>query len=360
MKKKSKIFMIAGEASGDIYGGLFAKELNKLGDIELQGWGGENMKHAGVAIKKHYKELAFMGFWEVLKNIRTVLRNLSVCWKEIEDFKPDALVLVDFPGFNMRIAKKAKKAGIPVYQIVAPQVWAWKAGRVKELARNFTAVFPILPFEQDLLSSKGVNSQFMGHPLLDSLEANNNGNQKKENILALLPGSRKQEVSKILPVLIEAASRFTDLTPVVAGAPGLDISIYKLAEDNGIQVVFGKTRELLSKSSSAIITSGTATLEAAILNTKHVIAYKTNSFNFAIAKAVVKVDSIGLPNLILDKKFVPELIQGDCTADLIESSLRDALNSELQTEGFKEIRQLLGNSGASKRIAKFVAKDLEI
>ena len=356
MASKKKIFMLAGEASGDIYGGLLATHFSSsnLGpEIEMKGWGGEDMQGAGVSITKHYRELAYMGVWEVLSHLPTILRNLDTCWGEICEFKPDALVLIDFPGFNMRIAKKARKAGIKVYQVVAPQVWAWKKGRVKDLARDYAAVFPVLPFEHDLLEKNGVNSIYCGHPLLDTLSDDDKSIQELDSenpILALLPGSRKQELKKMLPILLEVAEQFPSMTPIIAGAPGASQKLYAKAEKAGVKVVFGKTREILRSSKLAVITSGTATLEAALLDTPHVLVYKTSALTYIAAKLLVKVKFIGLTNLILGKEVIPELVQTNCTVDNIQRALlSEKVNS--QNESFIELRKTLGGKGASEKIA---------
>ena len=357
-KKHHKIFIIAGEASGDNYGALFASEIMKLDEVQIKGWGGDKMKSSGVEISKHYRELAFMGFWEVVKNLRTISKNLNLCWNEIVEYNPDALILVDFPGFNMRIAKRAKAAGIKTYQIICPQIWAWKASRINALAKDYDAIFPALPFEDQILKNGGVNSQSLGHPILDTFNEMNV--EKEKNLIALLPGSRKQELRKMLPILINVTKRFNDYKFVIAGAPGLNKEDYKIAVDKGIPVEFGSTKNILARSQAAVITSGTATLEAALLGTKHIITYKTGFFNYAIAKSLVKVDYIGLPNLILGKEVVPELIQGNCTSETISNNLKAVLKNNDQLVQFNELKNALGKTGASKRIASYVLKDSSI
>lgn len=356
MSENRKIFIIAGEASGDIYGGLIAKHLE---GCELRGWGGEMMEAAGVAVTTHYKDLAYMGLWEVIKNIRTIKRNLDRCKREILEFNPDAIIMVDFPGFNMRIAEFAHKNGIATYQVVAPQIWAWKAGRIKALSENYNAVFPVLPFEHELLSNGGVNSQFMGHPLLEVLGSTSK--KQASSTLALLPGSRKQEISKLLPVLLEAAKEMTHLKPVVAGAPGTSKAVYKAAHDAGVEVVFGKTRELIAEADLALVTSGTATLETALIGTPNLIVYKTSWFTYLAARLVVKVKYIGLPNLLLNKLIVPELIQHECTSANIVRELKSLQlpeNKEAQQNQFAELRKLLKSEGSpTKRIADYVLQD---
>ena len=362
-----KVFFIAGEASGDIYGGLIAHEMSNLssqsniGRIEMRGWGGDQMTDAGVEVTTHYRELAYMGVWEVVSNLGTILGNLKKCWEEIEAFKPDAIVLVDFPGFNMRIARKAANAkwgDVKVFQVVAPQVWAWKKGRIKNLARDYTAVFPVLPFEHNLLIAGGVQSIYCGHPLLDALSTNQDETPQAPNkpVLALLPGSRKQELNKMLPVLLEVAKQFPEMEAVIAGAPGAADTLYIQAREAGVNVVFGQTRNLLKTADFAVITSGTATLEAALLNTPHVLVYKTSALTYAIAKLLVKVKFIGLTNLILNREVVAELIQGRCTAENIAKEIH-SIEFSTQTQAFTELRTALGQTGASERIAR---KMLEI
>ncbi|PCJ82207.1 MAG: lipid-A-disaccharide synthase [Bacteroidetes bacterium] len=362
MNKTSRIFMVAGEASGDIYGGLLAREFSDQ-TTSLRGWGGENMSDSGVHITKHYRELAYMGLWEVLVNLRTILRNLDLCWSEIEEFKPDAIVLIDFPGFNMRIARKAKNAGIKVYQVVAPQVWAWKKGRIKDLARDYTAVFPVLPFEHDILKSGGVNSIYCGHPLLDAIAADKDPGETPgetldlENtskpILALLPGSRSQELKKMLPILCEVAAKFPDMHPIIAGAPGASKALYLDAEKLGISVIFGSTRNLLRSASLAVVTSGTATLEAALLKTPHVIVYKTSWLTYLAARTLLHIDQIGLPNILLKRSAVPELIQSSCTPENIASVLSE-LDVPSQKSSFLELSTLLGSTTTIKEIASHI------
>ena len=354
-----KVFFIAGEASGDIYGGLIAHEMSRqsnIGPIEMQGWGGDKMTEAGVEVSKHYRELAYMGVWEVATHLGTILGNLKKCWDEIEAFKPDAIVLVDFPGFNMRIARKAaraKWADVKIFQVVAPQVWAWKKGRIKSLASDYTAVFPVLPFEHDLLIAGGVKSIYCGHPLLDTLSTNQDETQQvpTKPVLLLLPGSRKQELHKMLPVLLEVAKQFPEMEAVIAGAPGAADTLYIQAREAGVNVVFGQTRNLLKTAEFAVITSGTATLEAALLNTPHVLVYKTSSLTYAIAKLLVNVKFIGLTNLILNREVVPELIQGRCTAGNITKEIQ-SLDTSTQGIAFDELRMSLGHTGASERIAQ--------
>lgn len=350
-----KIFIIAGEASGDIYGGLIAQHLK---ECELRGWGGEHMQNAGVKTSTHYRDLAYMGLWEVLKNIRTIKRNLDRCKREIIEYNPDAIIMIDFPGFNMRIAEFAHSKGIATYQVVAPQVWAWKAGRIKSLAKNYNAVFPVLPFEHDILTKGGVNSQFMGHPLVEVLDLEKTSNTPT---LALLPGSRKQEISKLLPILIEAAKLAPHLKPIIAGAPGADPRAYDAAKEAGIEVKFGATRKLIAEAELAIVTSGTATLETALLNTPHIIVYRTSWLTYLAARLVIKVNFIGLPNLLLNKSLVPELIQHHCSSENIAEELKKLQtteNKEAQQKGFAELRMLLKcNDSPTKMIADYVLQD---
>ncbi|MBI49277.1 MAG: lipid-A-disaccharide synthase [Crocinitomicaceae bacterium] len=353
--KKHKIFIIAGEASGDVYGGQIARQILSQTDAEIRGWGGKEMASVGVNISKYYSELAFMGFLEVIKNLGAIRKNLKKCWKEIEVFNPDAVVCIDFPGFNMRIAKRSKAAGFNTYQVICPQIWAWKGSRIKALRRDYNAVFPALPFEDEILKKGGVNSQSLGHPILDTFEELKF--EKRPHQIALLPGSRIQELKKMLPLFVSLGMEFKELDFVIAGAPGRKISDYSLATEAGFKVEFGKTREILGTSVAAIVTSGTATLEASLLGTKQVIAYKTGAFNYAVAKAVVKINRIGLPNLISGRDIVPELIQGDCTVKNLSLKLNEILDSETQISEIARLRKMLGKIGASNRIANYIIRN---
>lgn len=361
-----KVFLVAGEASGDAYGAAALKALRtecaKHGwELDAVGWGGDLMAAEGMRLLKHYRTMSFMGFWEVAKHLPTILRNLQRAHQDVQREAPDIVLTLDFPGFNMRLAKALARAKHPALRVqwVAPQVWAWKPGRAKQLARDFDAVAPILPFEQEVLERAGVEVWPCGHPLLDVL-ASDEPNQGRDIALALLPGSRAQELRSLLPVLVEAAEKgaakgwWSLEQVVVAGAPGRSRQDYVLAEHAGIDVVFGQTQNVLRDAKQAWVASGTATLEAALLNTPMVVVYRTSELTYRLAKRLARVNFISLPNLLLDRACVPELIQHDCTAArLLEATEK---GPEGQLKGFDELRNALGESGAAQALAQRVAK----
>lgn len=361
-----RVFIIAGEASGDVYAGQVAAALlGERPDLEVRGWGGEALEAAGATVTQHYRDLAYMGFWEVLKHIRTISGNLDRCWAEIQGFAPDVVLGVDFPGFNLRIARKAKAHGMRVHHYISPSVWAWKKGRVRQIRRDIDHMYVTLPFEEAIYRDAGVPVTFVGHPLLDVARAQSPGKESawraahgldERPLVALLPGSRTQELQHMLPTMVEAArSLGGDVQCVVAGAPGQPPEAYAGA---GLPVVFGATQSLLQFARGAWVTSGTATLEAALFNTPQVIAYKTSAFTYQLAKLLAHVDHIGLPNLLAGRLAVPELIQGACTpANLVKELnplLQDSPARERQQEAYAEVHALLGSSGASVRVAHHI------
>ncbi len=364
-----KYYVIAGEASGDLHGSNLIRALLQLApNAEIRAWGGEKMQAAGAQIVKHYKDLAFMGFLEVALNLRTILGNLRFCKEDIEAFQPDALILIDYPGFNMRIARWAKQRGIAVHYYIMPQVWAWKENRVKALARDTDFRYAILPFEPDFFQNKhGLEVDFVGHPLLDALtDSEDNttnihkliGTAADRPLIALLPGSRKQEIKKLLPVMQALQQRFPTHTMVVAATPHLPLTFYKkLAPD--LPIIVGQTYALLSVAQAALVTSGTATLETALIKTPQVVCYKTSRLSFAIAKQVVKLAYISLVNLIMDKEVVAEKIQNECTPSQLEEALTHILSGEGREKvlgDYEVLHQKLGGGGASQTVAQLIFK----
>lgn len=366
-----KVFLVAGEASGDAYGAMALRALRsecaKRGwELDASGWGGDLMEAEGMRLLKHYRTMSFMGFWEVAKHLPTILRNLQRAGQDVRREAPDLLLTLDFPGFNMRLAKSLTRAKHPALRVqwVAPQVWAWKPGRARQLARDFDAVAPILPFEADVLRAAGNEVWACGHPLLDLLTSRSATEDASNRIaLALLPGSRMQELRSLLPVLVEAAQKgaasgmWSLNEIVVAGAPGRQREDYVLAEQAGIRVEFGRTHDLLRHAKQAWVASGTATLEAALLHTPHVIVYRTSELTYRVAKRLANVRFIGLPNVLLGREAVPELIQHDCTALRILEATQRGLDS--QQEDFRELHRALGESGASSRLAVRIADVFE-
>ena len=360
-----KLYIIAGEASGDLHGSNLIKALREEEtSLEIRAWGGDLMEAQGANVVKHYRELAFMGFYEVLLNIRTILRNIRFCKEDITSFNPDALILIDYPGFNLRIAKWAHARQIPVLYYIAPQVWAWKENRIHAMRQHINHLFVVLPFEKEYFEQRGMPVTFVGHPLLDqmseSLETRasfqrRNGLSEKP-IIALLPGSRKQEIATMLPIMVEVSERYPSYQCIIAGAPSQHREYYNaLIGSSNIPVLFGQTSEILRHADAGLITSGTATLEAGIYRVPQVVCYKGSAISYAIAKRLVKIKYISLVNLILDRKAVTELIQSDLTAAQLEPELTTLLtNPERQlsmSRDYELLREMLGGKGASHRTA---------
>jgi len=352
-----RYYFIVGEASGDLHASNLIKELSKLDtSATFQGFGGERMQKEGFELTKHYKEMAFMGFWEVLMNLSDVIKNFKQAKKEILGYKPDVLILVDYPGFNMRMAKFAKKHNIKVVYYITPQVWAWKESRVNKLKRDVDLLLPILPFECAFFAKHGIDVSYVGHPLFDAFKDLDSRNIESEKpIIAILPGSRKQEIANSLPIMMEVAKSFENYQFIIAGAPSISLDYYRsITRDSYMPVLSNKTHALLKECKAAIITSGTATLEAAILKAPQVVCYKTSFISYIIGKLLLKVKYITLVNLICDKEVVKELIQDDFNTDNLVKELNRILNKKNRIQilsNYNELIRLLGNAGASKRAA---------
>ena len=368
-----KLYIIAGEASGDLHSSNLMKALLKENpSIEFRYWGGDKMKEIQPkGLVKHIKELAFMGFLEVLLNIKTILRNITFCKRDIEQFAPDALVLVDYPGFNLRIAAWAKENGIKVYYYISPQVWAWKQSRVHKIKKVVDHMFVILPFEQEFYAKFGMEVEYVGHPLIDEISKFREGNDSLElrqrnelderPILAVLPGSRKQEITKKLPIMLEAVREFKSHQIVIAGAPNLDDSFYQSFSQN-VKIIYGETYAILANAHTAVVTSGTATLETALFKVPEVVCYKGSEFSYRIAKRLIKVKYISLVNLIMDKEIVRELIQKDCNSVLIREEVERLISDESyrtsMLKSFDALEIVLGGVGASEKVAQSLLKTI--
>lgn len=367
-----KYYIIAGEASGDLHGGNLIKELKLLDDdCNIRAWGGDKMQAAGAALVKHYRDLAFMGFVEVAMNLRTIFKNLAFCKSDILAFQPDVLVLIDYPGFNLRIAEWAKQNGLKVAYYIAPQVWAWKENRGWKMKKIIDKLLVILPFEKAYFKNKfGWNVDYVGNPLLsvvDDFKKNYNPQQplSDKKIIALLPGSRKQEVSIQLPIMLKIADYFPDCQFIVAQAPSLDEGFYQpfLKNYAHIFLVKNQTYALLSNASAAMVTSGTATLETALFGVPQVVCYKGSSISYQIAKRLIKVKFISLVNLIMNKPVVKELIQNDLTVENLKTELQLLLNDKAtQTRihtDYQQLKELLSaNGNASANAAKIIVEFL--
>lgn len=364
-----KYYIIAGEASGDLHASNLIKAIKeKDQNAEFRFWGGDLMSEvSGQKPVKHYKDLAFMGFLEVVQNLGTILKNIKFCKKDIENYKPDVLILVDYPGFNLRIAKFAKELGIKIVYYISPQLWAWKENRVETIKKYVDEMLVILPFEKDFYKKHNVDAHFVGHPLLDAIsglkeidvqkfKSENQLNEKK--IIALLPGSRKQEVEKMLELMLSVRSYFPDYQFVIAGAPSLSKEFYQKFVDDDVHFVSNKTYDLLRCSKAALVTSGTATLETALLNIPEVVCYRGSKISYEIGKRLIgkNIKYISLVNLIMDKEIVTELIQNELNTNNLVHELNLILNENRKKilSDYSELREKLGGKGASENAAEII------
>ncbi|MBP6584256.1 MAG: lipid-A-disaccharide synthase [Flavobacterium sp.] len=369
-----KYYIIAGEASGDLHGSNLMKALyEEDANADIRFWGGDLMQKSGGTLVKHYKELAFMGFIEVIFNLKTILNNIEFCKKDILNFNPDALIFIDYPGFNMRIAKWAKTNGIQTHYYISPQIWAWKENRIKAVKRDFDKLYVILPFEKDFYEKKhNFPVEFVGHPLIDAIH-----NKKlidaptfrKENdleekpIIAILPGSRKQEITKMLSVMLGVVDDFTDYQFVIAGAPSQDYDLYEpFLKSKNVHFIANKTYDLLCHSTAALVTSGTATLETALFKVPEVVCYKGSWVSYQIAKRIITLKYISLVNLIMDEEVVTELIQEKCNSRNISVELKKIIEPNHRNHVLKKydiLESKLGGIGASKKTAQLIIRNLK-
>lgn len=364
-----KYYIIAGEASGDLHAANLVRELKRADhNAVVRGWGGDLMASQGVEVVKHYRDLAFMGFLEVLLNLGTILKNLRFCKADILGFKPDVLILVDYPGFNLRMASFAHKQNIRVIYYISPQVWAWKKSRVKTIKKVVDRMLVILPFEKEFYAQFGMEVDFVGHPLLDALNMHHKptfehfreiNKLPDKPVVALLPGSRKQEVKVMLMEMMKMTAHFPEYCFVVAGAPSLDEAFYtELIGDNEVKIVFGQTYDLLYYAKAALVTSGTATLETALIGTPEVVCYKGSRISYEIARRLIHVRFISLVNLVMDREVVTELIQDRLNEQNLKNELFKLLHDQGTIEKIREdygqLRLKLGGDGASKRAAGLI------
>ena len=365
---KVKYYIISGEASGDLHGSSLIRELRKMDrEASIRCWGGDLMQREGGELVKHYRDLAFMGFTEVVKNLGTIMRNLKFAKEDIIQFKPDVLVLIDYPGFNLRIAKWAKQQGLKIIYYISPQVWAWKENRVKAMKEHIDKMIVILPFEEKYFAEKWKwKVEYVGHPLIEVIERHKRVGQKldmgQRKVVALLPGSRKQEIAKKLPVMLQATRSFPNVLFVIAKAPAVEDSFYNefIHDLKNVTSVSNRTYDLLLSADAALVTSGTATLETALFNVPEVVCYKGSKVSYWIAKRVIKVKYISLVNLILDKPAVKELIQDEMNAENLSRELLHLLNDSTQIkEDYRKLSELLSfSSNASTRAAEIIVSTI--
>ena len=369
-----KYYIIAGEASGDLHGANLMKALYEEDPhAEIRFWGGDLMQKTGGTLVKHYRELAFMGFIEVVFNLKTILNNIRFCKKDISEFKPDVLIFIDYPGFNMRIAKWAKALHYKTHYYISPQIWAWKENRIKAIKNDVDKMFVILPFEKGFYEDKHLFPvEFVGHPLIDAIHNQPVFDEavfRKENhldekpIIAILPGSRKQEITKMLSVMLSVVDDFKEYQFVIAGAPSQDFEFYqKFISNKNIHFISNKTYDLLRSSTAALVTSGTATLETALFKVPEVVCYKGSWASYQIAKRIITLKYISLVNLIMDEEVVTELIQNECNTKRIKEELQKLLEPDYRQKllnNYDILEQKLGGAGASKKTAKLIVADLK-
>ena len=358
-----KYYIIAGEASGDLHGSNLIKELKKLdADADIRCWGGDKMEQAGGTLIKHYRDLAFMGFAEVIKNLPAILKNFSFSKKDIAAFQPDVVILIDYPGFNLRMAKWTSLNHFKTVFYISPQIWAWKENRIKAIKRYIDKMLVILPFEKEFYSKHNFPVTYVGHPLVEvvgSFISKHPEIKKESNTIALLPGSRKQEISTKLPVMLEASKNFPAYKFIVAKAPGMEESFYEkfLTEYKNVETASDNTYSVLMQSTAALVTSGTATLETALFGVPEIVCYKGSPISYAIAKRLIKLKYISLVNLIMDKEVVKELIQNDLTHKNITHHLKEILNNPVKRaeieDNYSQLKELLSKGGnASSNAAK--------
>lgn len=375
-----KYYLIAGEASGDLHASNLMKALKERdAQAEFRFFGGDLMQQAGGILVKHYREMAYMGFIPVLLHLRTILNNMKTCQEDIRRYRPDVVILIDYPGFNLKIAKYVKtKLGIPVYYYISPKIWAWKQYRIRDFRRYVDRMFCILPFETDFFSKMNYAVDYVGNPCVDSVARFRDRQQSLPDsfldreglngkpILALLAGSRRQEIKNNLPTMLEVAASFPDYQPVIAGAPGLEPDFYKTYTGNHpVRIVFGQTYSLLQHSEAALVTSGTATLETSLFRIPQVVCYYVAGGSFVnfIFRHFFHIPYISLVNLIAGREVVQELFGARFSTEQIREELKrilhDAVYRNDMLTGYDQIIRLLGKPGASERTARLIYESLQ-
>ncbi|WP_299190032.1 lipid-A-disaccharide synthase [uncultured Aquimarina sp.] len=368
-----KYYLIVGEASGDLHGANLMKSILKEDpEAEFRFWGGDLMQSVGGTMVLHYKERAFMGFFEVILNLFKILGFIKQCKKDIEQYNPDALILIDNSGFNLRIAEWAKPKGYVTHYYISPQVWASRAGRVKTIKANVDHMYVILPFVSDFYKKYDYEVNFVGHPLIDAIADHTQvmpDNFKKQYhlderpIIAILPGSRKQEIRKMLEVMLSVVDDFPSYQFVIAGAPSQDEKFYEpFIKKEGVHLIMNRTYDILSLSNAALVTSGTATLETALFKVPQVVCYKGNTISYHIAKRIINLEYISLVNLIMDKPVVKELIQGEFNKKQLKEELTKILDDYKRAVMFLEYYDLekkLGGKGASDKTANLIVETIK-
>ena len=371
-----KYYLIAGEASGDLHGSNLMKGLKKVDtEAEFRFWGGDLMQQQSGSLVKHYKETAIMGFLEVVLNLRKINNSLKTCKKDILEYNPDVLILIDYPEFNLRIAEFAQSKGIKVYYYISPKIWAWKESRIKKIKAFVDRMFVIFPFEVEYFKKHNYPVDYAGNPLLDAVQEKINeegsfdefihhNKLKDKPIIAILAGSRKQEIDKNLGVMLEIINQYKNYQFVIAAAPSIEPYYYqKFVQNNKVDVVFNQTYDVLKHAEAALVTSGTATLETALFSVPQVVCYRAGNVSYFIAKQFVKTQYISLVNIVMNAEVVKELIQFDMNADKLETELNKLLYDNVyrqeMLDNYEKLRKELGGTGASERVAKLLYNYLQ-
>jgi len=355
-----KLYIVTGEPSGDLHAANLVHQLKIYNSIlKIRAWGGDRLIAEGVELAKHIKDTAFMGLWDVLKNLRAIKSNLNFCKKDIVNFKPDAIILVDYPGFNLKIAQFAKQQGIKVFYYISPKVWAWNKRRVSKIKKYVDELLVIFPFEVDFYQKNGMKVTYVGNPLLDEIAKGNFKftYQTEKPIIALLPGSRKQEIERILPQMLTVVNDFPSHQFVIAATNSFSKAYYQsFIKEKNVGLVFDETYGLLSNATAALVTSGTATLETALFNVPQVVCYKTNWLTYVLAKNLIKIKYLSLVNILMDKLVVKELIQSDLNQNKLKQELELVLyKNENILLAYKKLKELLNKKGASKNASQFIS-----
>lgn len=358
-----KYYIITGESSGDVHAANLVSEIKLLDKkSDIRAWGGQRLSNENVSIAKDIKKTSFMGFWNVIKNLNQIRRNLNFCKKDIISFSPDALILVDYPGFNLKIAEFAKLKKIKVYYYISPKVWAWNSSRINKIKSFVDTLFIIFPFEVDFYSKFNINAIYVGNPLLDEIKKNKNklSLEVTKPIIALLPGSRLQEITNILPAMLSVVDYFSEYQFVIAANDIIDLNVYnRIIKNKNVSIVVGETYGLLKNSKYALVASGTATLEAALFNVPQIVCYKTSYFSYLIAKLLIKTKYISLVNIILNRLVVKELIQNNLNSKRLKNELELMMkNSERIKNYYSQIRKKLGEKCASKKVAETITSSI--
>jgi lipid-A-disaccharide synthase len=365
-----RYYLIAGERSGDLHGGNLIRALQTIDpEAQTRGFGGDTMKAAGMQVTVHYEEMAFMGFWEVIKNLGVIKRRLRTCREDIDEFQPEALILIDYAGFNLKMAAYAKKKNIPVIYYISPKIWAWNQGRGWKIKKLVDKMLCILPFEEEFYQKFGMKVDYVGNPVLDAVkdhEPDREGLPKKTGkMVALLPGSRLQEIQRVLPVMDELVRRHPDWIFLLGTVNNLPASEYSQIQTNGnVHSYDGRTYDLLNHADAAVVTSGTATLETALFKVPQVVVYKTSTFSYAIAKRLIRVPYISLVNLVANKEVVPELIQSDMNIRRVDEEITDMLENKARYDrvqlAYEDIRKTLDIGKASENAASAIVLFLRL